>query len=60
MCNAPVQRQDEEETERILRLSKAMLAAGAGAEVPEPLTSGEEELILVEYESDEERGAARR
>ncbi|XP_073079408.1 ATP-dependent DNA helicase DDX11 isoform X2 [Manis javanica] len=53
-------RQDEEETERILRLSKAMLAAGAGTEVPEPLAPGEEELILVEYESDEERGAARR
>ncbi|KAK2491208.1 hypothetical protein MC885_014481 [Smutsia gigantea] len=59
-CNAPMQRQDEGETERLLRLSKEMLAAGTGAEVLEPLAHGEEELILAEYESDEERGAAHR
>lgn len=49
-----MQRQEEEETERLLRLSRAVLA-GAG---PEPLASGEEELVLSEYESDEDAGAA--
>ncbi|XP_045151844.1 ATP-dependent DNA helicase DDX11 [Echinops telfairi] len=44
-------RQEEEEMERLLRLSREMLAAGAG---PEQLQSGEEELVLEEYESDEE------
>ncbi|KAG8509135.1 putative ATP-dependent RNA helicase DDX11-like protein 8 [Galemys pyrenaicus] len=48
-------RQEEEETERLLRLSKEMLAAGTEAE---QLESGEEELVLAEYESDEEKGAA--
>ncbi|XP_037370456.1 ATP-dependent DNA helicase DDX11 [Talpa occidentalis] len=51
-------RQEEEETERLLRLSKEMLAAGTGAEQLEQLASGEEELVLAEYESDEEKGAA--
>ncbi|XP_045425452.1 putative ATP-dependent RNA helicase DDX11-like protein 8 isoform X4 [Lemur catta] len=36
-----------------------MLAAGTGAEQPEQLESGEEELVLAEYESDEERRTAR-
>ncbi|XP_023390963.1 ATP-dependent DNA helicase DDX11 [Pteropus vampyrus] len=57
-CNAPVQRQEEEETERLLRLSREVLAAGTGAELLEQLASGEEELVLSEYESDEEKGTA--
>ncbi|XP_012634894.2 ATP-dependent DNA helicase DDX11 [Microcebus murinus] len=52
-------RQEEEETENLLRLSREMLAAGTGAEQPEQLESGEEELVLAEYESDEERKTAR-
>ncbi|XP_032205039.1 putative ATP-dependent RNA helicase DDX11-like protein 8 isoform X4 [Mustela erminea] len=52
-------RQEEEEMERLLCLSREMLAAGAEAEPQEPLVSGEEELVLAEYESDEEKGAAR-
>ncbi|XP_032730774.1 ATP-dependent DNA helicase DDX11 isoform X2 [Lontra canadensis] len=51
-------RQEEEEMERLLCLSREMLAAGAEAEPREPLASGEEELVLAEYESDEEKGAA--
>ncbi|XP_072622351.1 ATP-dependent DNA helicase DDX11 isoform X4 [Vulpes vulpes] len=50
-------RQEEEEMERLLRLSREMLAAGTGAEPLEQLASGEEELVLAEYESDEEKGA---
>ncbi|XP_057557750.1 ATP-dependent DNA helicase DDX11 isoform X6 [Hippopotamus amphibius kiboko] len=59
--NAPLKflakrmRQEDEETERLLRLSREMLAAGAG---PEQQASEEEELVLAEYESDEEKGAA--
>uniref|UniRef100_A0A8C4MEB1 DEAD/H-box helicase 11 n=1 Tax=Equus asinus asinus TaxID=83772 RepID=A0A8C4MEB1_EQUAS len=49
--------QEEEETERLLRLSREMLAGGPGAEQLEQLT-GEEELVLAEYESDEEKGTA--
>lgn len=56
-CSAPVQRQEEEETERLLRLSRDILAAGTEAEPLEQLASGEEELVLSEYESDEEKGA---
>lgn len=52
-----IQRQEEEETERLLRLSREMLAGGPGAEQLEQLT-GEEELVLAEYESDEEKGTA--
>ncbi|XP_004461898.2 ATP-dependent DNA helicase DDX11 isoform X2 [Dasypus novemcinctus] len=48
-------RQEEEETENLLRLSKEMLAAGAGLE---QLEAGEEELVLAEYESDEEKRTA--
>ncbi|XP_048072832.2 ATP-dependent DNA helicase DDX11 isoform X2 [Ursus arctos] len=51
-------RQEEEEMERLLRLSREMLAAGAEAEPREQLACGEEELVLAEYESDEEKGAA--
>uniref|UniRef100_A0A8C6DV27 DEAD/H-box helicase 11 n=1 Tax=Moschus moschiferus TaxID=68415 RepID=A0A8C6DV27_MOSMO len=46
-------RQEDEETERLLRLSSEMLAAGTE---PEQVASGEEELVLAEYESDEEKG----
>uniref|UniRef100_A0A673UKP7 DEAD/H-box helicase 11 n=1 Tax=Suricata suricatta TaxID=37032 RepID=A0A673UKP7_SURSU len=51
-------RQEEEEMERLLHLSKEMLAEGTGTEPLEQLVCGEEELILAEYESDEEKGAA--
>nr|KAF6373419.1 DEAD/H-box helicase 11 [Pipistrellus kuhlii] len=51
------ERQEEEETERLLRLSRDILAAGTEAEPLEQLASGEEDLVLSEYESDEEKGA---
>uniref|UniRef100_A0A8D2DQ60 DEAD/H-box helicase 11 n=1 Tax=Sciurus vulgaris TaxID=55149 RepID=A0A8D2DQ60_SCIVU len=51
-------RQEEEETDSLLRLSKEMLAAGTEAEQLEQLESGEEELVLAEYESDEEKRTA--
>ncbi|XP_060046290.1 ATP-dependent DNA helicase DDX11 isoform X2 [Erinaceus europaeus] len=47
-------RQEEEETERLLQLSSEMLAGASGQ--LEPLASDEEELVLAEYESDEDRG----
>nr|XP_025707633.1 ATP-dependent DNA helicase DDX11 isoform X2 [Callorhinus ursinus] len=53
-------RQEEEEMERVLRLSREALAAGAAAELPEQPACGEEDLVLAEYESDEEKGAAGR
>lgn len=53
----PTQRQ-EEETESLLRLSREILAAGSGVEHLEQLESGEEELVLAEYESDEEKRVA--
>nr|XP_045000056.1 ATP-dependent DNA helicase DDX11 isoform X2 [Jaculus jaculus] len=53
------QRREEEETEALLRLSREMLAEGAGAEQQEELESGEEQLLLAEYESDEERRTGR-
>ncbi|KAL1764748.1 putative ATP-dependent DNA helicase DDX11 isoform X1 [Sigmodon hispidus] len=49
-------KQEEEETETLLRLSREMLAVGKG---PEQLECGEEELVLAEYESDEERRTSR-
>uniref|UniRef100_A0A8C2V5Z1 DEAD/H-box helicase 11 n=1 Tax=Chinchilla lanigera TaxID=34839 RepID=A0A8C2V5Z1_CHILA len=52
-------RQEEEETEALLRLSREMLAEGPGAEQLEQLEPGEEELVLAEYASDEERRATR-
>ncbi|XP_037700974.1 ATP-dependent DNA helicase DDX11 isoform X2 [Choloepus didactylus] len=51
-------RQEEEETENLLRLSKEMLAAGTETEQLKQLESGEEELVLAEYESDEEKRTA--
>ncbi|KAM8980272.1 ATP-dependent DNA helicase DDX11 isoform X1 [Sarcophilus harrisii] len=47
-------RQEEEEMERLLHLSKEMLAA-AGSGQPEEELCKEEELLLAEYESDEEK-----
>uniref|UniRef100_A0A2K6MFU1 DEAD/H-box helicase 11 n=1 Tax=Rhinopithecus bieti TaxID=61621 RepID=A0A2K6MFU1_RHIBE len=44
-------RQEEEETEHLLRLSREMLETGLGAERPEQLESGEEELVVAEYEN---------
>lgn len=55
----PTQKQEEEETEALLRLSREMLAAGTGSEQLEQLECGEEHLVLAEYESDEERRGSR-
>uniref|UniRef100_A0A2K5D6F1 DEAD/H-box helicase 11 n=1 Tax=Aotus nancymaae TaxID=37293 RepID=A0A2K5D6F1_AOTNA len=44
-------RQEQEETENLLRLSREMLETGPGAERLEQLESGEEELVLAEYEN---------
>lgn len=52
-------KQEEEETKTLLRLSREMLAVGTGPEQLEQLDCGEEELVLAEYESDEERRASR-
>uniref|UniRef100_A0A8B9SIG4 ATP-dependent DNA helicase DDX11 n=1 Tax=Anas platyrhynchos TaxID=8839 RepID=A0A8B9SIG4_ANAPL len=49
---------EEDETKRLLQLSKEALSEGAGAEVLEQLDHNEEELILAEYESDEEKKVA--
>ncbi|XP_025785990.1 ATP-dependent DNA helicase DDX11 isoform X2 [Puma concolor] len=51
-------RREEEEMERLLHLSREMLAEGTGTEPLEQLVCGDEELVLAEYESDEEKGAA--
>ncbi|XP_068517731.1 ATP-dependent DNA helicase DDX11 isoform X2 [Anas acuta] len=51
-------RSEEDETKRLLQLSKEALSEGAGAEVLEQLDNNEEELILAEYESDEEKKVA--
>ncbi|KAM6425490.1 ATP-dependent DNA helicase DDX11 [Rhynochetos jubatus] len=50
-------RSEEDETKRLLQLSKEVLSEGAGEEVLEQLDHNEEELILAEYESDEEKKA---
>ncbi|XP_069484673.1 ATP-dependent DNA helicase DDX11 isoform X2 [Ambystoma mexicanum] len=47
-------RNEDDETERLLKLSKQMLASDS-LETSDPLEQGEEELILAEYESDEEK-----
>lgn len=49
------QRSEEDETKRLLQLSKEVLSEGAGVDVLEQLDHNEEELILAEYESDEEK-----
>lgn len=53
MCS--FQRSEEEETKRLLQLSKEVLSEGIGVDVLEQLDHNEEELILAEYESDEEK-----
>ena len=53
MCS--FQRSEEDETKRLLQLSKEVLSEGAGVDVLEQLDHNEEELILAEYESDEEK-----
>lgn len=52
------QRSEEDEMKRLLQLSKEILSEGTGAAVPEQLDHNEEELILAEYESDEEKKVA--
>lgn len=49
------QRSEEDETKRLLQLSKEVLSEGAGVDGLEQLDHDEEELILAEYESDEEK-----
>lgn len=49
------QRSEEDETKRLLQLGKEILSEGAGVDVLEQLDHSEEELILAEYESDEEK-----
>ncbi|KFZ56565.1 Putative ATP-dependent RNA helicase DDX11-like 8, partial [Podiceps cristatus] len=51
-------RSEEDETKRLLQLSKEVLSEGAGVDVLEQLDHSEEELILAEYESDEEKKMA--
>ncbi|NWQ63610.1 DDX11 helicase, partial [Neopipo cinnamomea] len=48
-------RSEEDETKRLLQLSKEALSQGAGVDVLDQLDHNEEELILAEYESDEEK-----
>ncbi|NWQ76361.1 DDX11 helicase, partial [Columbina picui] len=48
-------RSEEDETKRLLQLSKEVLSEGAGVDGLEQLDHDEEELILAEYESDEEK-----
>ncbi|XP_067392340.1 ATP-dependent DNA helicase DDX11 isoform X1 [Emydura macquarii macquarii] len=48
-------RLEDDETERLLQLSKEILSTELGSDVLEQLDHGEEELILAEYESDEEK-----
>ncbi|XP_025926106.1 ATP-dependent DNA helicase DDX11 isoform X3 [Apteryx rowi] len=48
-------RSEEDETKRLLQLSKEVLLEGGGTDVLEQLDHNEEELILAEYESDEEK-----
>ncbi|XP_042651191.1 ATP-dependent DNA helicase DDX11 isoform X4 [Tyto alba] len=48
-------RSEEDETKRLLQLSKEIISEGAGVDVLEQLDHNEEELILAEYESDEEK-----
>lgn len=45
-----LQREEEDETMRLLQLSRQMLSGGDGMD----LEHGEEELVLAEYESDED------
>lgn len=49
------QRCEEDEAKRLLQLSKEALSQGAGEGVLDQLDHNEEELILAEYESDDEK-----
>ncbi|XP_050774186.1 ATP-dependent DNA helicase DDX11 isoform X2 [Gopherus flavomarginatus] len=48
-------RLEDDETQRLLQLSKEILSTELGSDVLEQLDHEEEELILAEYESDEEK-----
>ncbi|XP_032619914.1 ATP-dependent DNA helicase DDX11 isoform X2 [Chelonoidis abingdonii] len=48
-------RLEDDETQRLLQLSKEILSTKLGSDVLEQLDHEEEELILAEYESDEEK-----
>ncbi|XP_054242444.1 ATP-dependent DNA helicase DDX11 isoform X1 [Indicator indicator] len=48
-------RAEEDETRRFLQLSKEVLSEGTGVDMLEKLDHSEEELILAEYESDEDK-----
>uniref|UniRef100_A0A8C3XSW9 ATP-dependent DNA helicase DDX11 n=1 Tax=Chelydra serpentina TaxID=8475 RepID=A0A8C3XSW9_CHESE len=48
-------RLDDDETQRLLQLSAEILSTELGSDVLEQLDHEEEELILAEYESDEEK-----
>uniref|UniRef100_A0A8D0FBY3 ATP-dependent DNA helicase DDX11 n=1 Tax=Strix occidentalis caurina TaxID=311401 RepID=A0A8D0FBY3_STROC len=48
-------RSEEDETKRLLQLSKEVISEGDGVDVLEQLDHNEEELILAEYESDDEK-----
>lgn len=50
-----LQRCEEDEAKRLLQLSKEALSQGAGEAALDPLDHNEEELILAEYESDDEK-----
>lgn len=49
------QRSEDDETKHLLQLSKEVLSEGAGVDFLEQLDHNEDELILAEYESDEEK-----
>ncbi|XP_074757381.1 ATP-dependent DNA helicase DDX11 isoform X1 [Athene noctua] len=48
-------RSEEDETKRLLQLSKDVISEGDGVDVLEQLDHNEEELVLAEYESDDEK-----
>uniref|UniRef100_A0A8C3SZM6 ATP-dependent DNA helicase DDX11 n=1 Tax=Chelydra serpentina TaxID=8475 RepID=A0A8C3SZM6_CHESE len=50
-----LKRLDDDETQRLLQLSAEILSTELGSDVLEQLDHEEEELILAEYESDEEK-----
>lgn len=50
-----LQRCEEDEAKRLLQLSKEALSQGAGEGALDQLDHNEEELILAEYESDDEK-----
>ncbi|XP_074757385.1 ATP-dependent DNA helicase DDX11 isoform X5 [Athene noctua] len=50
-----LKRSEEDETKRLLQLSKDVISEGDGVDVLEQLDHNEEELVLAEYESDDEK-----